>query len=281
VAQDFELMSLFWSSSGIYPVGTGISPFDFEARVKSAARAGFKGFSFWHTDLEHILTTRSLGEVKRILDDNGLSTFEVEFIEDWFVDGERKAASDKRKWWLLEVSEFLGAHHVKVGDFKNAAVEVPQLIESFAALCADAAKHEATIGFEFMKSSMIHELADCLAMVEGADAQNGGLIVDIAHTNAIGINNEEVARIPGRFMVSVELGDNLRRSSPGYDPGARRYCGEGELDVAGFIAAARATGYAGPWAVEVFNREYTDWPLEKQDEVAFRTTLPFLEHKYG
>jgi sugar phosphate isomerase/epimerase len=74
------VVNLFWSSAGIYPVGTGISPFDFEARVKSAAKAGFKGFSFWHTDLEHILTGRSLGEVKRILDDNGLSTFEVEFI---------------------------------------------------------------------------------------------------------------------------------------------------------------------------------------------------------
>ena len=271
-----QLMNLFWSSAGIYPVGTGISRFDFEDRVKSAARAGFGGFSFWHTDLEEILKTRSLGEVKRILDDHGLSTFEVEFIEDWFVDGDRKAASDKRKWWLLEMSETLGAHHVKVGDFHNTPVEMPRLIDAFAALCADAARHKATIGFEFMKSSMIHELADCLAMVEGAGAANGGLIVDIAHTNAIGISNAEVAAIPGHFMVSVELGDNLRRDTAGYDPGARRYCGDGELDVAGFIAAARATGYSGPWAVEVFNKDYTGRPLDRQDEDAYRTTLPFV-----
>ena len=174
------------------------------------------------------------------------------------------------------MSETLGAHHVKVGDFHNTPVEMPRLIDAFAALCADAARHKATIGFEFMKSSMIHELADCLAMVEGAGAANGGLIVDIAHANAIGISNAEVATIPGHFMVSVELGDNLRRDTAGYDPGARRYCGEGELDVAGFIAAARSTGYDGPWAVEVFNRTYTDRPLEQQDDDAYRTTLPFV-----
>ena len=77
-------------------------------------------------------------------------------------------------------------------------------------------------------------------------------------------------------MISVELGDNHKRTTPGYDPGARRYCGEGELNVTGFIAAARATGYAGPWAVEVFDRDHKDWPLEQLDEVAYRTTLPFV-----
>lgn len=271
-----KLMNLYWSSCGLYPGEGEVSPFDFEARVKSAARAGFAGFSFWHTDLEAVCATRSLNEVRRILDDNGLTTFEVEFIEDWFVDGERKVVSDKRKRRLLEASEVLDAHHIKVGDFKNTPVEMPKLIDSFAALCADAAKHGQTIGFEFMKSAMIHELDDCLEMVEGADAPNGGLIVDIAHTNAIGITNEQIAAIPGRHMISVELGDNHKRTTPGYEPGERRWCGEGELDVAGFVAACRATGYAGPWAVEVFNRSHKGWALEKLDEVAYRTTLPFV-----
>ena len=39
----------------------------------------------------NILETRTLGEVKAILDDHGLSAYEVEFIEDWFVDGDRRA----------------------------------------------------------------------------------------------------------------------------------------------------------------------------------------------
>lgn len=200
---EVKLMNLFWSSAGVYPMDAEISPFDFARRAKSAAAAGFAGMSFWHTDLDHLLETRTLGDVKGILDDNGLATFEVEFIEDWFVDGPRRAASDLRRRRLLEASAALGAHHIKVGDFHNARVEMPALIDAFGALCADAARHGATIGFEFMASAMIHRLDDCLTMVRGADAANGGLIVDIAHTNALGISNAEVATIPGRFMISV------------------------------------------------------------------------------
>jgi sugar phosphate isomerase/epimerase len=270
------LMNLFWSAAGVLPGEGEISPFDFVARARSAAKAGFGGLSFWHTDLDHILETRSLSEMKMILADHGITTYEVEFIEDWFVDGEREVASDKRRRRLLEAAEVLGAHHVKVGDFHNTAATMPRLIDSFRSLCDEAARHGATIGFEFMASSMIHRLEDCLAMVIGADAPNGGLIVDIAHTNALGISNDDIAHIPGRFLISIELGDNLRRTTQGYDPGARRYCGEGELDVAGFIAAARTAGYRGPWAVEVINPAHRDWPLERLDEEAYRTTLPYV-----
>jgi sugar phosphate isomerase/epimerase len=273
---DVKLMNLFWSSAGIQPGQAEISPFDFVDRVRSAAKAGFSGMSFWHTDLDHICKKRPVAEVKRILDDHGLSTYEVEFIEDWFVEGDRKAASDQRKGKLLRAAQELGAHHVKVGDFKRTQVEMPKLIDAFAALCADASACGATIGFEFMSSAMIHRLDECLAMISGADAPNGGLIIDIAHCNELAIPFADIARIPGRFMISVELGDNLKRTTPGYDPGARRYCGEGELDVAGFVAAARATGYSGPWGVEVINRAYADWPLEKLDQHAFDTTLPFV-----
>ncbi len=272
-----QLMNLFWSAAGIYPgEAGGISPFDFARRAKSAAAAGFAGMSFWHTDLAHILRSRTLGDVKRILDDNGLSAFEVEFVEDWFVDGDRRAASDRRRRELFEASAVLGAHHVKVGDFQNTPVTMPRLIDAFAALCADAARHGATIGFEFMASAMIHRLDDCLAMVTGAGAPNGGLIVDIAHTNALGIPNADVARIPARHLVSVELNDNLRRDTPGYDPAQRRWCGEGELDLKAFIAAAKSAGYRGPWAVEVFNRDLSGWPVEGLDQVAYETTAPFL-----
>ena len=77
-------------------------------------------------------------------------------------------------------------------------------------------------------------------------------------------------------MISVELNDNLLPTTPGYEPGARKFCGEGEFDVTGFVEAVKATGYDGPWAVEVFNRGLAGWSLEQLDEVAYRTALPFV-----
>ncbi len=267
------LVNLFWSAAGVFPGEGEVSPFDFVERVSSAAKAGFAGISFWHADLEAICQSRSLAEVRRILDDHGVGACEVAFIEDWYVDGDRRAASDARRRWVLEAAEVLSAPHVKAGDRRTTAADLARIADEFAQLCAGAAPHGLRVGYEFMKSSFVHKLADCLAMV--GDTPNGGLIVDIAHTNAIGISNDEVAAIPADRIVSVELSDNIRTAS-GYDVTTRRFCGEGELDVAGFAAAARAAGYGGPWAVEVVNRELRGWSLDAMNERGFRTTLPFV-----
>jgi len=47
---------------------------------------------------------------------------------------------------------------------------MPQITESFAALCRDAEDYGATIAFEFMASAMINNLNDALAMVRDAGA---------------------------------------------------------------------------------------------------------------
>ena len=273
-----ELINLFWSNAGIYP-GTGeISPFDFEVRVKSAAEAGFKGIGIWHTDLEHTLVRRTLKEMKAILDDNGIKYLELEFLTDWFVGGQRKTESDGRKKRLLEASAALGAHHVKVGDFYNTPIIMPRLIDSFAALCADAQQFGARIGFEFMASAMLPNLRDALAMIHGAGAKNGGVIVDIVHVVNLGISFDEISRIPLPHLVSVELNDGYAPSDPRYDSsGQRKYCGEGGFDIKGFIAAVRKTGYPGPWAVEVFAHDLTGLSRDELNRRAFQTTLQQFE----
>src|SRR6185369_15252853 len=170
-----ELMNLFWTSAGLASGEGEISRFDFRDRVEAAAKAGFKGIGIWHTDLEHILFNRTLKDMKLILDDNGIEYLELEFLTDWFVEGGRKAESDSRKRKLLEASAALNAKHVKIGDFYNSACPMSRIIEAFAALCKEAEDYGATIGFEFMASAMLNNLKDSLALVEAANAKNGGL----------------------------------------------------------------------------------------------------------
>jgi sugar phosphate isomerase/epimerase len=269
-----DLMTLFWTTSGAMPPEAETSRFGFEDRVKAAARAGFKGIGIWHTDLQHVLQSTTLKDMRRILDDNGMKYLELEFLTDWFVDGARKLESDGRKKLLLEASAALGAHHVKVGDFSNTPCPLPRIIEAFAALCREAEGFGATIGFEFMKSAVLDNLKDSLAMVESAGCKNGGLVLDIVHVVNLGITNEELRRIPLRYLVNVELNDGTLPGSPNEDPSrARRLCGEGEFDIKGFIACLLEMGYAGPWAVEVFSKELAALPLEEITERAFTTTL--------
>jgi sugar phosphate isomerase/epimerase len=273
-----ELMNLYWTTAGVFPGVGEISPFDFKNRVETAAKAGFKGIGIWHTDLEHILLHRTLQEMKMILDDNGIKHVELEFLTDWFLDGARKAESDSRKRRLLEASKVLHAKHVKVGDFYNTGCPMSRIIEAFAVLCKEAEDYGATIGFEFMASAMIDNLKDSLTMVETAGAKNGGLILDIVHVVNLGITHEEISKIPLQYLINVELNDGTLPGSPRHDPSrARRFCGEGEFDIKGFIKCVNKMGYTGPWAVEVFSEELVGKSLEELSTQAFQTTMAQFE----
>ena len=276
-----DLLASYWTiSAGIPHTDHEYSPFDFKDRVESAARAGFKGFGIWHADLEHILKRRSLEEMKHILDDNGIQHVELEFLTDWFLggerkEGERKKQSDERKKMLLTAAEVLHARHVKVGDFFKEKTPMPRLIEAFAALCGEAADHGTRIGFELMPFAMLDTLQDSLAMVEGAGASNGGVILDLWHIVKLKIPYDEVARIPLQWLVSVELNDGTFEAPWSLHEDTinhRRFCGEGEFDIKSFIECVRKTGYQGPWGIEVLSQELRTKPLDELTQRSFGTT---------
>ncbi len=272
-----ELLASYWTISCGFPhTAKEYSPFDFRDRVESAARAGFTGFGIWHADLAHVLRARPLTEMKQILDDNGIECLELEFLTDWFLDGERKRQSDICKKMLLDAAEALRAHHVKVGDFYQETVPMPRLIEAFAELCAEAAERGTRVGFELMPFAMIQTLEDSLRLVEGAGASNGGICLDTWHIVKLKIPYDELRRIPSHYITSVELNDGTFECSWSLQEDTvnhRRLCGEGEFDVKGFIAAMQDAGYSGAWGIEVLSEELRKWPLERLTTGAFETTM--------
>lgn len=273
---EIELMNLYWTTAGIFPGEAEISPHDFKNRVEAAARAGFKGIGIWHTDLEHIMLHRPLKEMKRILEDNGIKYVELEFLTDWFLDGSRKNESDSRKKRLLEASQALCAKHIKIGDFYNPPCTLSRIIDSFGALCTEAEAYGATIGLEFMKYAAVDNLEDALKVVN--NAKNGGIILDIVQVENIGIAYEDILRIPLKHLVCIELNDGALVGSPLYDASrARRFCGEGDFDVKGFIRCIQRMGYTGPWAVEVMSKELTALSLNELNQRAYQSTMAQFE----
>ena len=89
------------------------------------------------------------------------------------TQGERRALCEQRKRLLLDAAEALDAHHIKVGDFLNTPCPMPQLIDSFAALCEQAAARGTDVLFELMPFAQIHTLPGALELVTGAGAVNG------------------------------------------------------------------------------------------------------------
>jgi sugar phosphate isomerase/epimerase len=273
-----ELLASYWTFAGgaLPHTDREYSTFDFKDRVKAVAKAGFTGIGIWHADLDHILQQRSLKEMKQILDDHGIRHVEIEFLSDWFLEGERKARSDVQKQKLLAAAGALHAHHIKVGDFYHEKYSMPRAIETFAALCADAAEHDARIGFELMPFGMIDTLPDSLTMVRGAGAKNGGIAFDMWHMAKMGVTYDELRKFPPEYLVSVELNDGTFQASWSLHEDTvnhRRFCGEGEFDVKGFVGVMQEVGYRGPWGIEVLSEEIRKWPLEKVATHAFQTTI--------
>jgi sugar phosphate isomerase/epimerase len=275
-----DLLASYWTISGAFPhTDREYSPFDFLDRVRNASEAGFTGMGFWHADLDYLRQKRTLQEMAQILDDYGIKHIEIEFLLDWFLDGERKRKSDEQRQKLLEACEALQAHHLKVGDFFHEECPMPRLIESFAALCSEAAKYGVPVGFELMPFAMIDSLKDTLTMIKGAGAKNGGISFDLWHLAKLRIPHEEIRAIPPQYVVSVELNDGIYEAPWSLHEDTvnhRRFCGEGEFDVPGFVETMRKLGYAGPWGIEVLSEEARKWPLERMATHAFQTTMRYF-----
>ena len=275
--EDAELLASYWTiSCGVPHTDREYSPFDFQDRVESAARAGFTGFGIWHADLEHVLCQHTLKEMKQILDDNGIEHVELEFLTDWFLEGERKKRSDISKALLFDAAEVLEAHHLKVGDFFQETTPMARLIEAFGRLCGEAAERGTKVGFELMPFAMIRTLEASLQLVQGAGSSNGGICLDTWHIVKLKIDYDELRRIPPQYITSVELNDGTLECSWSLHEDTvnhRRLCGEGEFDVKGFIRAIQDAGYEGPWGIEVLSEELRKWPLEHLTTRAFQTTM--------
>src|SRR3954466_1083604 len=147
---DVELVGLYWTLSGPVEVHVGRewTHFDFRDRCEEPAKVGFSGIGIWHAALEQLLESRSLAELKEILDANGIRADELEFLMDWWLDpgDEQRRAADEQRRMVFEAAAVLEPHHIKVGNIPGATVPFDRLTERFAELCAGAAHPPAPPG---------------------------------------------------------------------------------------------------------------------------------------
>ena len=60
----------------------------------------------------------------------------------------------------------------------------------------------------------VNDVEKALAVVEGADAPNGGLALDTWHLGKLRLEPDELRRIPPRFLSWVELSRRAATSTP-------------------------------------------------------------------
>jgi sugar phosphate isomerase/epimerase len=276
-----DLIASYWTIAGKLNFADGMdldgSPIDFPQRVRAAIAGGYAGVGLTYPDLKKTAARHGYDGIRSILRDNGVKIFEVEFLTDWFTDGDRRRQSDLIRRELLVAAEKTGARHIKIGgDMEGKSWPVDQVIRSFAGLCEEAKNAGTHVVLEILPWSNIPDIKTGVELVSSADKSNGGLLIDIWHMGRGGIPYSEVASMPRRFLGHVELSDaapkpigKLIEDTVNH----RRLCGEGSFDVPAFLRAIKATGYDGPFGIEIISNEQRNRPLKEAVDQSFATAM--------
>ncbi|MGF6951604.1 sugar phosphate isomerase/epimerase [Neobacillus sp. B4I6] len=276
-----DLLANYWTLAGNVKVWGNMeeesSPHDFRSRVEMAAKVGYTGIGIIYADLVTITNRYGFEGVKSILSDNGIKYFSVEFIVDWFTDGERRRQSDKVRYTLLKAAEKIGVYNIKVGgDMEGTEWPIDLMVESFSALCAEARDVGSRVSLELVPWSNIRDIDTAIKIISGANAPNGGLCLDIWHVARGGIPYDDIRSIPKQLITEVELDDaSLEVVGTLFEDtiNNRKLCGQGDLRVPEFIAAVKATGYDGPYGIEIVSEDQRKRPLEEAARQSYQTAI--------
>ncbi|QZY50774.1 sugar phosphate isomerase/epimerase family protein [Leucobacter tenebrionis] len=280
MTSETRLLATCWTTAGsASPAGPIYrSPFTLEERIAATAAGGWTGFGLVHADLMEFQRARPLEDIRRLLDDHGIEQLELELIEDWWADDDRRSASDAVRHDIFAAAEVLGAATVKVGPDTAAPADPERFAESFDALATEAAEHGTRVALEFLPfAHTMHDLEAGIELVTGVDNPAGGLCLDIWHVARPGTDYSVIAEsLPGRYLFAVELNDASTRpvGSLFEDTVHRRLLpGQGSFDVPGFINAVRRTGYRGMWGVEMLSDRHRTLELPRALEEARSAAL--------
>jgi sugar phosphate isomerase/epimerase len=279
-----ELANAYWTSAGPVEVhfGREWSEFDFADRCAEAARVGFAGLGLWHADIEHQLESRSLADMRRILDDNGIRCYELEFLMDWFVgEGEdARRQSDRMRELLFDAGNELDAHHIKAGNIPGTPCEMPRLKEAYAELCADAAERtSAKVLYEFMPFDVnVHSVESALEVIDGIE--NTGVVIDTWHMSKLGIAPDDLRKFSVEQLGWIELSDGQFENME--DPideviNRRKLPGEGEFDIRGYVEVGLDVGYSEPWGVEVLSEDLRALPMDEMYRRSYESAAAQVE----
>ncbi|MEO3999630.1 TIM barrel protein [Mesorhizobium sp. CAU 1732] len=210
--------------------------------VKIAAAAGYAMVGLrilpaaagGEPDYPLLTDDRLLGEVKAALSDTGVTIGDIEIIR----------LKPENDWDLFDRfcdrCAALGARHVLVaGDDTDHA----RLTASFARFCDLAASRGLTADLEFMPWTAVPDLKAALTIVEAADRENGGVLVDALHYDRSSTTLEQIANLPRHRVNYVQFCDGevpYDKSDEGLiriARGERLFPGLGGIDMDGLARA--------------------------------------------
>lgn len=259
--------------SGVIPGSPVASRHGFSERVEACAAAGYTGMCLHFRDYaEQRAKGFGDGELRAILDAHGMKHVSVEFLTDWFMDGEAGAVSRRNEETAFRAATAFGAQVVNVGpDLGERGISLETMQQKFRELCSRAAEHDLTMALELVAWGNVRDVDMALDII--GDIPNAGLVIDSWHVVRAGVPLADLRRIPAGKILCVQVNDADRVpvGLPAVETMNRKLCGQGDFDLHKFTATLDAMGVSVPFSVEVISPDLAALGLNAAAKISFDT----------
>lgn len=231
-----------------------------EEKIDAVAAAGFDGVEIFDADL--LAAPSAPREIRERCADLGLRIELYQPFRDLdSTDPARLAANLRRLDDQLDVVAELGTDLLLVCSSvaADAVTDDGRLAEQLHTAAERAATRGVRLAYEALAwGTCVRTHRRAWDVVRRADHPACGVCLDSFHVLARKDDPAGIREIPAGKLFAVQLSDSLDRDGDviEWSRHHRLFPGLGTWDLAGFVEHVRATGYAGPLSLEVFNDGY-------------------------
>jgi len=251
-------------------------------KLEAIAAAGFDGVEIFENDL--LYYDGSPREIRQMCADLGIAITLFQPFRDF--EGcrrDRLPRNLERAERKFDLMQELGTDLVLVCSNASADSVGDQkiLIDDLRLLAERAGARGLRIGYEALAwGRHVNTYQQVWDIVRQADHPSLGVLLDSFHTLSLKGDPAAIAAIPGDKIFFVQMADApiLAMDVLEWSRHFRCFPGQGEFDLAGFLAPIIQSGYTGPLSLEIFNDGFRAAPPRANAADGLRSLL-YLEEK--
>ena len=251
-------------------------------KLEAIAAAGFDGVEIFENDL--LYYDGSPREVRQMCADLGIAITLFQPFRDF--EGcrrDRLARNLERAERKFDLMQELGTDLVLVCSNASADCVGDEriLLDDLSLLAEHAGRRGLRIGYEALAwGKHVNTWQQVWNLVRQVDHPALGVLLDSFHTLSLKGDPSGIAQIPGDKIFFVQMADApiLAMDVLEWSRHFRCFPGQGEFDLAGFLAPIIQSGYTGPLSLEIFNDGFRAAPTRANAADGLRSLL-YLEEK--
>jgi len=237
---------------------------DLETDIRAAGAAGFELIEIWAAKLREFLKTKSVADLKSLLEENNLEPYSINSIEH--ITFRNKEDYEIIKAETEEFSKIAGEINcpyvvVVPGKLPENASEEKIIDESIRVLneLADIAeKHNVGLAFEFLGQTdcSVQTLDLDKKIIEKVNRKNVGLVIDTFHFYAGNSSFEAIETLDPQKLFVFHINDAEDLPKEKLTDAHRLYPGTGILPIQEIKERFDKIGYDRMVSIEIFRPEY-------------------------